>query len=403
MTAENAKKLIRRKREKTSEKNLFRQGASYYFRKGDFERSLGTFPSEKVAIAYKRVFEQKLDGIGAQAYKFKAKDVWPDYEQSRQKLVDEPGRGRESLSKRTAYEMKSIWQNHLEGFFGPKKLADIDTPLWNKYVEQSEIGDLTNHRKVLGTFLRWCVDQGYTRQIPLMKVPKIERRVRPIMPPETIKKVLAASDGPLLLFVSIYLFMGVRWGEIIQIRWDSINFESNTMTIRKETSKTRKARSLPINSFVQDLLMATRADQKTKKVDSPWVFPKAGKPQEHRYPTSIYLSWKRMTKRVGLKGFTPHDLRATYEYFANKRSDFTDSQREAMAGAAIEVQRKHYVTFEADDVRGLEQVVTFSGLEKVIESKLSARSLEKQETGKTRVSKNLTGKKTRAFQKRKTD
>lgn len=380
MTVENFKK--RKPREKTKEPNLLRLGDSYYYRRGKIEKSLGRFRTEEEAITYKRIFEAKMDSIGALAFKFKAKDVWSDYEEARDPNSTAQVPGRKVLAPLSFKEIQSVWRRHLGPFFGKKKLVEIDGPLWNKYVAKSSVTDLANHRKVLTTFLKWCADQGYTRQIPTFRVPAVKRRERSILKPNQIETILANSHGPLLLFVALYLFMGVRWGEIIQLRWESIDLVRGFMQIREETSRRRKARALPINAFTLVLLKKTRDEQVASGVETPWVFPKRGEPRSHRYMTSIHTSWTRMLKRSGLENVTPHDLRATYEYFANKRADFTDTQREKMAGAAIEVQRKHYVRFDAEDVRGLEEVVVFPGLEAVIAEKISVSDRNDEGSGK---------------------
>lgn len=386
MTSEKTK---RKPRIKTTEPNLLKVGNSYYYRKGKIEESLGTFRNDADAVVYKRIFEAKIDSIGALAFKFKAKDVWPDYEDERNPKALHNLTGRKILSDRSFDELQMIWNGHLKKFFSAKKLAEIDSPLWTKYVKESTVSDLTNHRKVLTTFLKWCSKQGYLRVVPIMEVPKVKRRQRSILKPDQISILLENCHGPLLLFVAFYLFMGVRWAEIIQLKWESVDLTRGFLSIKEETSRTRKARSMVINAFTLVLLKKTKALQLEVGIDSPWVFPMRGRPQDHRYITSIHTSWVRMNKRTGLGDVTPHDLRATFEYFANKRADFTDTQREKMAGAAIEVQRKHYVRFEAEDVRGLEEVVVFPGIESVLAEKLSIGPENEPTTGKTGVSKNL--------------
>jgi hypothetical protein len=84
-----------------------------------------------------------------------------------------------------------------------------------------------------------------------------------------------------------------------------------------------------------------------------------------------------MIRNAGLvdAGLEPHDLRATYEHYANKRTDFTDTQREKMAGASIQTQRRIYLHgFQAEDLRGLENVVQFDGLESIMSEKNSVSS-----------------------------
>lgn len=401
MTVENFKKLKRKPREKTKEPNLLKVGDSYYYRRGKIEESLGRFRTEDEAITYKRIFEAKLDSIGALAFKFKAKDVFQDYADERERQFMGRIKGRRSLSNRTIEEMYSKWRTHLRPFFGNKKLAEIDSRLWNQYVQKSKVSDLANHRKVLGHFLRWCCAQGYLRVVPSMEIPEVERRKRLILKPDQIAAILRESSGDLLLFVSMYLFMGIRWSEIIRLRWSALNLDRGILVVRKETTRTRKERSIPINGFVLGLLRVRHAAFVEAGIKTPWVFPKLGDESQHRAETTITRPWHTMLRRAGLEGIKPHDLRATFEYHANKRADFTDTQREKMAGAAIEVQRRHYVSFEADDVRGLEDVVPVSP--DLISEKIEAERTLQKETGKTRVSKNLSDEDEGSFHEGKDD
>ena len=373
------------KRIKTSEPNLWLVGQVYYYRKGDFEEALGQFKSEKLAIEYKRLFEIKRDSIGVQAYKFKVKDIWPDYLEYRRQQRDGEIEGREQISARTFEEIQHKWEKHLRAFWAPKKLSEIDDPLWQKYCDHVGRGDLTNHRKVFGSFLRWCKIKGYTRFVPEMVVPKVKRRKLKILKPAQMEAVIEHAGGSLLLFIALYLKMGVRRGEQIQLRWSDVDFEREVLQIRPETSRTRKGRSMGINDFVLELLRQRKADQDAAGLRTPWVFPKRGRPDEHMTESGNQTAWETMLRHAELDGLgiTPHGLRATFEYYANKRADFTDTQRAKMAGASIEIQRKHYVEFEAEDVLGLEEVVQFPGLEELVRRKLQRGEEDGKNRGKT--------------------
>jgi len=361
------------RREKTSEKNLYRVGNAYWYRRGDFERSLGEYPTEKKAIEYKRHFEAKLRGDGLMAHQLRVAPLFEEYLAEREAEMLGKVPGRRQISPGTFKETKDIWELHLFKAFGTKRLAEVNDPLWSRYCDTKDL-DLTNHRKVLKHFLTSCKIKGYLQTLPILPIPKVERRVRMILTPDEIGRVLTNSSGTLLLFVSLYLFMGVRWSESIRLKQKSVFLDENFLVIERGTSRTRRGREIPLNAFVAALL---RERMTGTAKGSPWVFPKRGAPKEHMSMTGINNPWRVMKRKAGLPDLRPHDLRATFEYYANKRADFTDTQREKFAGASIEVQRRHYVSFKADDVRGLEESVQFAGLDRVLAAKLEA--------GKTRV------------------
>lgn len=357
--------------------NLFKVGHSYYYIKGKFEQSLGKFKNDQAACDYKKLFESQLDIVGRSAFRWKAKDAWLDYFAERKK---------EDLSQATIIEMQSIWLKHLAKHFGGKRLSDIDDVMWNRVVKKFRIKDPTNPKKVLKTFLTWCQSTGKVRFVPNLEVPTQTRRKRKVLNENQIKAILSNSHDSLLLFVAMYLFMGVRWSEQLRMRWDNINLKDGFLLIEKSTSRTRKERETPINAFVLQLLLKRLDHQISNDICSPFVFPKRGRPDEHMVMTGPMKAWDTMLKKSGLEdsGILPHDLRATYEHFMHLDTGFTDTQREKMVGASVDIQRRIYLTgMRAKHLKGLEEVVQFEGLEKVVADKLSSNDLHDKGIGKS--------------------
>lgn len=364
--------------------NLFKRGDSYIYRKGKTEETLGRFSSDKRAIEAKEAFETKRKALGIGAFSVKAKQVWPDYREERRKRVDGEIPGRKRESNRTLQEIDIVWKNHLRKHFANRKLSDIDDPLWNTYVRKAKVGDLTNHRKVLKTFLRWCMTEGYLKTLPILKIPPVQRRKRRILSKEEILALLGNAEGRLLLFISLYLLMGMRWTEIRKLRKSSIDLWRRTLEIRDETTRTRKGRIIKINRFVARLIVAEYRRHKAHKINSPWLFPKRGLPSEYMIDTAMRRPWERLLKRAGLEGFQPHDMRATFEYWQGQMPGFTDIQLERMAGASKDMQRNRYlVSADADFVKGLEESVRFPELDRLKQKKIENMTRE-HSMGKTR-------------------
>jgi len=359
--------------------NLFKRGDVYYYRKGDFEERLGEFKSDEKAIEARDMYALLRSRLGAESFEYRVKHLWSDYLEERRAQMN-PMPGRRPLSERSFYEIESIWRKHLAKFFANRKLADIDDPLWNEYCRKAKVADLTNHRKVLKTFLKWCKINGKMRVLPEMEIPAVIRRKRKLVPLEHVRLMLQHSEGALRLFVAQYVFMGVRRGEQMLGRWEFINFQENWIMIPDENTRTRKGRAIPINSIVKRLLLEHLAAQQAKGILSPWVFPRRGQPDKPMTKDGLNKAWQTMIRHAELTdcGYEPHDLRATYEHHASKSTAHTDTQREKMAGASMDVQKRVYLHgYVADDLRGLEEVVRIDGIEKIIELKIES-------TGKTR-------------------
>ncbi len=366
--------------------NLFRVGNSYHFRRGDYEESLGTFPNDKKAIEYKELYEKLRDRLGTEAFNFRVKDLWYDYQNERKDQWLNPIEGRRPIRSKTYNEIVYTWERHLCKFFASKKLSEIDAVLWNQYCKKSKVSDLTNHRKVMGGFLRWCELNGKIRYIPTMTIPHVVRRKRKRIPAEHIKLLIKNAPEHGLIFICQYLFMLMRRAEQVRAKWSDYNFKENWVLIPDENVKTTTGRVIPLNHYVKDLLLRHKKSQIDQGIKTEFIFPGRWNPKKHITESGIGRFWSECLKASGLEkyGYEPHDLRATGEHEASKDTRFTDTQREKMAGASMQTQKRIYLQgFIADDLRGLEEVVQIEGLDELINTKLLEAPLDNR-PGKTR-------------------
>lgn len=355
------------KRRKTAHPEIVQYpDGTYYHRKSGAELSLRTKDWPE-ALKNLEVLKAKIDKSGKTSLKLKVKDVVEDYKAERKRQRDGKIKGRKPISKGTYKEIEDLFRLHLLPFFGNKRLSKIDEDLWEDYCQSSMVSDLSNHRKVFGKFLKWCKRKKYIKSVPDLEVPPVERRSRRVLTPEEIKAIAQHAKGNFLLFFTMAIFMGLRRSEIMTLEWSDINFESQYLVIQKGKTKIRKGRVVTINPTALEMLKAKKAQSK-----SPWVFPKRNKPMMHADLGGLKTAWKTVKRNAGLKheDITWHDFRSTYETYAHKADGFTDTQREKFAGAAIDVQKRIYVQFEADDVRGLESVVNVDGLVEILGSKI---------------------------------
>jgi len=353
--------------------NLFKRGDVYYYRKYGLEERLGKFKNDAEAIKAKEIFERLRDRIGSEAFEWRVKHLWPQYIEERRLQLYGRLPGRRQISQETFDEIIGIWERHLRKFFANRKLSEIDAVLWNQYCKQAKVSDLTNHRKVLRGFLGWCEAEGKIRFIPTLSIPEVRRRKRKRIPEEHLRLILENAKGSLLIFIAQYLFMLMRRNEQAQARWEHYNFKEDWVIIPDENTRTRTGRVISLNPYVKELLLKRREEFKRKGIKTPWVFPKRGAPHEHSSDDAIGKRWAALMKRIGLDkyGYEPHDLRATGEHEASKDPRFTDTQREKFAGASMTTQKRIYLQgYMADDVRGLESVVSYAWINEVMKQKL---------------------------------
>ena len=352
-------------------------GGVYYFRgipvgfTRRIERSLkiNVGATQKEVAKAKKDFLATVERMGSASSGENTSRLMDKYVSYRNKEAENS----EILSESSIRETRNLIANHLEPFFGSMKVEMISQKDFSDYcfLKSKKGLNLVNHRKVMNHFLKWCLHESYLKYRPELELPKAvrkKRRERIVLTDEEIKALIQASGPKLLLYVGFYLFMGMRNMEICKLRWDEIDFKNKALFINKKSNRTRKARSIPINGFVIELLTQRQKSNKTK-----WVFPSSvsGSKLGHLSPAGgIMKSWNTAIAKAGIKRpITPHDLRATFETHMNMSVNFTDTQREKMAGASIDVQKNIYTKMDADKLRGLEESVKIKGLEELLSEK----------------------------------
>ncbi|MDF1761018.1 MAG: integrase family protein [Coxiellaceae bacterium] len=99
----------------------------------------------------------------------------------------------------------------------------------------------------------------------------------------------------------LIVFTGLRRSEAMSLRWDSVDFNSGSITIAD--TKNSEQHVLPLSSYLSDLLLKRRID-----AYSNFVFPGDGK---LGYIVEPRKTMVKITERSGIK-FTLHDLRRTF-------------------------------------------------------------------------------------------
>lgn len=162
----------------------------------------------------------------------------------------------------------------------------------------------------------------------VVTVPRAQRNeIQPLTPDQANKLLASARGHRLEVLLTVALITGMRRGELLALRWENINFDTNTLQVRRTVSnqagygfvetepKTQSGRrSISLPSFVIARLKHHRIQQREQqlKVGKEWeekdlVFPnrKGG----YLSPKILFESFERLLKRAGLPHIRFHDLR----------------------------------------------------------------------------------------------
>jgi integrase len=128
------------------------------------------------------------------------------------------------------------------------------------------------------------------------------------------RKPLPEREGDLLdhirPLVLVALNTGLRRGELLGLKWGSVNFPAKLLTVTAATAKSGHTRRVPLNTEALATLTAWHERQR-KPAAEALVFP--GHDGERM--TRIDTAWGTLMKTAGLKNFRLHDCR---HHFASR-------------------------------------------------------------------------------------
>lgn len=224
----------------------------------------------------------------------------------------------EHYMKDYAISNKKTWKNdlscieaNLKPFFGKLKLDLISPQRIEKYkskrldmgVTKTTVNrDLALLRKMFNLAIDW----GYVSSNPVNKVKFYSEKdglKERILTWEEEHRLLEASPTHLKPVIVVALNTGMRRGEILNLKWDQIDFEKGL--IKVENTKSGKNRYIHINSDLANLLLGLSAQNE----DGEFVFtnPDTGKPY-----TDPKRAFKKACRIAGIEDLRFHDLRHTF-------------------------------------------------------------------------------------------
>lgn len=120
--------------------------------------------------------------------------------------------------------------------------------------------------------------------------------------------------------VRLLLYTGARKRELLDARWDEVDFTQRVLWVPPERSKSKRRRPIALSNEAIEILKALpRAD------GVPYAF---FNPQTAKPPVSVFVAWDSIRKRAGIPDFRMHDLRHSFASFlVNAGRSLYDVQR----------------------------------------------------------------------------
>ena len=249
---------------------------------------------------------------------------------------------RTTIAESTYGSYSGLLRNPIDPWFRKKRItlkgltaADIQA----FYMEQSKrvkANTVIHYHAVLHRALRYAVK---TDLIPVNPADKVDRPRKSayqasFYAESELHALFAAVSGTHIeVPVKLAAFYGLRRSEVMGLRWDAIDFEQGTLTIRHtvtgcsidgkytiiaaDTTKTRSSRrTLPLVPPVRDMLKRLKAEQEQSKRLCSKSYSRAGEGYvclnelgERICPAYLSRSFSRILAQNGLRHIRFHDLR----------------------------------------------------------------------------------------------
>jgi len=229
-----------------------------------------------------------------------------------------------NFNTQRSWPTKVFTVNELRKAFGGKKLADITTLHLESYRNTRKKTPLKSGKPrseasvnyemaVLSHVLAKAVEWDLLENNPFKKGKRLMYRVdnardRYLTIPE-IEALMKACDDlkvhspHLTAIIKTTLLTGMRRGEVLGIKWEDIR--GDFITLKGENTKSAKARQIPINEELAEVLREVR---RVNGLKSEYVFCNDQGQRFH----DVRSSFDKVLRRARIENCRFHDLRHTY-------------------------------------------------------------------------------------------
>jgi len=246
-----------------------------------------------------------------------------------------------SLAATTIYGYKKIFMNHIKPYFGEELIQSVTPQVRQNYVIQKReqglsMATINKHLALLRSVLEDAARKQIIARNPvnLLERPKVKKAQRIFLDTAEVAALLLSVKGTCLeLPVTLAVYLGMRRGEVLGLRWSDIDFEGGILQISStrtkaggnvivkdpKTDKSRRAFKMP-----QEVKMVLwQAKQKKDEVKrkfkgydtSDYVVTRHdGKPFSPNYLSDLF---HQHVLKTGMKHVRFHDLRHAFASIAN--------------------------------------------------------------------------------------
>jgi len=208
---------------------------------------------------------------------------------------------------------KKSWERDLTSLrsllpvFGEKMLKDITPFDVEKYKldRKERVTPATVNRELalikhmFNLAIKW--KRAFNNPVKEVKLFKENNKRRRFLTQEEIDKLIGCCQPQLKPLVITALTTGMRKSEILNLKWQDVDFGTNLITIKD--SKGGESRQIPINDTLREILFEIKKESQHEHV----FLNIHGEPYK-----DFRTAFKKAKNGAALKDFTFHDLRHTF-------------------------------------------------------------------------------------------
>jgi integrase len=295
--------------------SIFKRGNKYWvgFR---FNHQRHRYPSPDNTLAGAKVYEASLRGKLARGESIMSPAIKPKetitFKEFAKTWLDVYVKNNNRLSE----------QQHKEGClrlylipyfdkFPLDKISNLDIENFKAKMMKTKLSaDSINHfLSTLSTCLKTAVEWEIIKSIPRIKRLRVTPNKFDYLTEEEANRILAQTDGQIKEMIFFCLKTGVRFGELIALDWNDIDFQEKQITVRRSivrgimcSTKSNKIRYIPLISSVSDMLIK-------RAKNHGFVFTR------HKTHFTQHYSCKKLyqaCRKAGLRKIGWHKLRHTF-------------------------------------------------------------------------------------------
>ncbi len=269
----------------------------------------------------------------------------------------------------------AMMETKFKPFFGDMPVADFRRADIERYInrrlnEGVMPSTINCELNCLGAFFTWATRQEdvnghllYDKINPVngMRLPENNERYIQLTSDQVVEIVERAKSHDILTPVMLAVFAGLRRGEIYTLVWNDIDLEGRWINVRKEHTKSKKRRSVPIPTILHEYL-ANISPGTGNVVNSP--------------ETTLTHRFKKLRSELSFKDSLSvatlrfHDLRHAFAQGLRDAGVILDDIQSFLGHSSVQVTERRYAQSggygAADKVERLAAVIDFDRIRKVI-------------------------------------